>query len=544
MAETLKHLQTLLLQKGYDAYLVPRADVFFGEEVRPGDERLAAISGFKGSAGLAVVRARGQSTLLLDGRYSAQAKADLEGEAWTVVQGTLETAVPDLTGLRLAYDPWLFTPDQLRPLAHLEPAPVAEPDNLIDQIWQDRPAVPQSAPYDLPPHLTGETSQAKRQRIANACQGRSLLITQPDSLAWLMNWRGHDLPTTPTHLAFAILNPDGEVQVFAPEDRAGLLGALDTISALGADSIQYDPTVTSQALGDAIAHHGDSQGVAAPCPIRAAKAVKNTAEIAAMRAAHQVDGQAVTAFLTWFAAQDKTELNELDLSHKLAAFRAEADGYAGPSFETISGSGPNGALPHYRVDEVSNRRLQDGDFIVLDSGGQYPGATTDVTRTLAVGTVSEVMRRNFTLVLQGMINLTLQQFPVGTTGHQLDVLARAALWNVGLNYNHGTGHGVGAGLSVHEAPPNVSPMARTPTEDWALKPGMIFSNEPGYYQVGAYGIRCENLLLVVERAPGWLGFETLTQVPFDETLVDWALLHPQQVEWLREYQERTRSHAM
>ncbi len=521
----LNDLQAVLGERGLDAYLVPRADAFFGEEVRACDERLAAVSGFGGSAGLAVVRAKGRSDLLVDGRYSTQARATIEGPDWLVTEGRLSHILESLEGCRIAYDPWLFAPGQIKVLADLDT--IAEPENLVDLVWQDRPSQAASAPTPLPLDLAGEDSAAKCARMAEACQGRSLLITQPDALAWLMNWRGRDLIHTPVHLAFGVLSPAGAVQVFAPDARADLLAALEA-----AGQVQYDPGLTSAALVEALGE----QGMAAPCPIIAAKAVKNAAEIEAMRAAHAADGQAVSKFLNWYAAQAQTELSELDLVAKLAEFRAAVPGYAGPSFETISGAGPNGAIPHYRVSEASNRQLQAGEFVVLDSGGQYPGATTDITRTLPVGAVSERMRRDFTLVLQGMINLTLQQFPVGTTGHQLDVLARSALWNAGLNYNHGTGHGVGAGLSVHEAPPNVSSNARAPAADWALKPGMIFSNEPGLYLEGEYGIRCENLLLVVERSEGWLGFETLTQVPFDEALIVWDLLTEAQASWLKTYQ--------
>ena len=525
MADTiLGDLQNLISARGYAAYLVPRADACFGEEVRACDERLRAVSGFGGSAGLAVVTASGPSILLVDGRYSVQARASLPSEIWDVREGGLSLVVDELAGKRVAYDPWLFTPGQLRALDAAEL--MAEAENLVDLAWVDRPE-PSSAPIkDLPIELAGESSTDKRARMAQACEGRRLLITQPDALAWLLNQRGSDLPSTPVTVAFGLMKADGEVQTFSPEDREGLL------AALAKGEIQYDPATTSAALIDAVGE----RGVAKACPIQAAKAIKNKSEIEAMRAAHAVDGRALTAFLGWFAEQDKTELTELDLAHKLAEFRAQNPEYAGPSFETISGAGPNGALPHYRVSEVSNRKLSDGDLIVLDSGGQYPGATTDVTRTLAVGTVSEEKRRHFTLVLKGMIALTLQQFPEGTTGHQLDVLARAALWNAGLNYNHGTGHGVGAGLSVHESPPNVSPNARTPAADWALKPGMIFSNEPGYYLEGSHGIRCENLLLVAQKSEGWLGFETLTKAPFDTDLVIWELLSDREAEWLRVYQ--------
>lgn len=519
------NLQAILGERQIDAYLVPRADVFFGEEVRACDERLAAVSGFGGSAGLAVVRAKGRSDLLVDGRYATQAKATIEGPDWRIIEGGLSDVVASLEGCCIGYDPWLFTPGQLKVLEELDLR--AEPENLVDLAWADRPSMASSDPTPLPLDLAGEESSDKRTRMAAACEGRSLLITQPDALAWLMNWRGDDLRHTPVHLAFSLLSPDGGVQVFAPEALADLLLALDKAGA-----VQFDPAVTSAALVKALGE----QGVAAPCPIIAAKAVKNAAEIEAMRAAHTADGGAVAAFLGWYADQDQTSLTELDLVTKLAEFRQAVPGYAGPSFETISGAGPNGAIPHYRVSEASNRQLQEGEFVVLDSGGQYPGATTDITRTIPVGQASEQMRRDFTLVLQGVINLTLQQFPVGTTGHQLDVLARSALWNAGLNYNHGTGHGVGAGLSVHESPPNVSPRPRTPATDWALKPGMIFSNEPGLYMEGEYGIRCENLLLVVEKSEGWLGFETLTKAPFDEGLIVWDLLTPAQAGWLKKYQ--------
>ncbi len=526
MASTLLTLQTLLRDQGFDAYLVPRADACFGEEVRPHDERLRAVSGFGGSAGLAVIRAGGGHTLLVDGRYAAQARSALAGQDWEVLEGGLDLVAPALAGQRVAYDPWLFSANQLRALTSADL--IAHPDNLVDAAWADRPHFASAGPYDLSMQLAGETAEDKRTRMAAACAGRSLLITQPDALAWLTNTRGSDLPSTPVCVQFGLLRPDATVETYSPEHRAGLLAALKTD-----ETVQYDPATTSQALVAALGTRGQAHA----CPIQQAKATKNAAEIAAMRAAHQHDAQALGAFLDWFDVQDKTKLTELDLVAKLADCRARNPAYLGPSFETICGAGPNGALPHYRVSAATNRRLHNGDLIVLDSGGQYPGATTDVTRTLSVGTVSEDRRQHFTLVLKGLITLTRQQFPVGTTGHQLDVLARAALWNAGLNYNHGTGHGVGAGLGVHESPPNLSPRPRTPAADWALRPGMVFSNEPGFYAEGSHGIRCENLLLVVERAPGWLGFETLTQVPFDPHLIVWDLLSDSESDWLRAYQE-------
>ena len=523
----LADLKTLMHAKGFDAYLVPRADLFGGEEVRPCDERLRAISGFDGSAGCAVVRVDGKSDLLVDSRYIVQARAQVDHAQWQVHEGGLSLIASTLENCRIAYDPWLFTPVQLEPLSSLNLH--GDLVNLVDQVWPDRPPHLPHQPYELPLDLVGVSSAEKRTAIAAACDGRSLLITQSDALAWLMNWRGQDLKMTPVALAFGVLSPDGQVKTFAPEDREALLAYLK------GRQVQYDLTTTSCALVTALG----AQGTALPCPIRAAKAVKNAAEIQAIRTAHRADAHAVTQFLQWFESEEKTTLTELDLVAKLEGFRSQNPAYHGPSFSTICGSGPNGALPHYRVCEKSNRRLREGDFVVLDSGGQYPGATTDVTRTLAVGPITAQMRHDFTLVLQGMIALTLQCFPAGTTGHQLDVLARSALWNAHLDYGHGTGHGVGAGLCVHEAPPNVSPHPRIPAGNWALKPGMIFSNEPGFYRQGAqgYGIRCENLLLVVERAPGWYGFETLTHIPFDLSLVDFDLLTPAQSKWLKEYQD-------
>ena len=507
----LARLQALMVQRGVETYLVPRADCFFGEEVRACDERLAYISGFDGSAGAALVSASGKSRLFVDGRYTLQAATQIDLDAWDIIEGSPE-------GFAVC-DPWLVN-------AKADYAPIAE--NLVDLIWETRPAVQGGQPYDLPLDLTGKLSADKRREVLPP--DADLLITQPDALAWLMNWRGTDLVNSPVHLAFALLRQSGAVEVFCPEDRAGLLAALT-------GKTQFDPATTSKALADALGVDGQ----AAPCPIRRAKAQKNSAEINAMRAAQGADTRAFAKFFAWFecGAIDAID-SELDIVRQLETFRREDPGFSAPSFDTICGSGPNGAIVHYRVTEASNRRLERGDFIVLDSGGQYPGATTDITRTLAVGEVAHDMRRAYTLVLKGLITLTTQQFPVGTTGHQLDVLARSALWNAGLNYGHGTGHGVGAGLNVHEAPPNISPRALSPAADWALKPGMIFSNEPGYYEAGRFGLRLENLLLVEARAPGWLGFETLTYVPFDETLVVKALLTEGQREWLSAYQRKSR----
>lgn len=522
--KTLLNLCSVIEQKGLDAYLVPRADTFFGEEVRLCDERLKAVSGFGGSAGLAVIMSFGPHILLVDGRYVLQATESFSDQPWEVHEGGLSLMAGKLASKKVGYDPWLFTTEQLSVLsgAHLIPLP----DNLVDQAWDDRPSFESMDTFELAADVVGEVWTDKCSRILAQCDGNNLLVTQPDALAWLANKRGSDLVTTPVQVAFGLLKVGGHLEIYLPEDRDALL------TALSMGPIQFDPASTCEAI---VKHLGD-RGIPKSCPIKAAKAIKNIGEIEAIRAAHSKDGKALTAFIDWFEEQDKPTLTELDLVTKLAEFRRQSNDMISPSFDTICGSGPNGALPHYRVSETSNRQLVNGDLIVLDSGAQYPGATTDVTRTLAVGEVSDERRNQFTLVLKGMIALTLQQFPVGTTGHQLDVVARIALWNERLNYNHGTGHGVGAGLGVHESPPRLSAHPNLPVSEWALKPGMILSNEPGFYQEGSHGIRSENLLLVIEISPGWLGFETLTKAPFDESLIVWELLSPKEAAWLKNYQ--------
>jgi Xaa-Pro aminopeptidase len=565
--DRLAALRALMAEQSLDAVLVPRGDEHLGEYVPPSAERLSWLTGFTGSAGLAVIL-RDRAALFVDGRYTLQAAQQAPSGLYEVRHLIGEPYGKWLTqalrpGARVGFDPWLHSASAVDSLkADLAAAgleAVALASNPIDAIWRCRPAPPLAAAI---PHMldyAGIDSAEKRLSIGGSLDSAGIaaaVLTQPDSIAWLLNIRGGDVPNAPLPLSFAILGKDGHVQLFidarklSAATRAHLGNgvttrppaefgpALDGLAAAG-QPVRLDPQNTPAWVVDRLkaAKVAISAGVD-PCQLP--KAIKNAAEQEGAREAHRRDGAALVRFFTWLdQAMRAGPPTEIEAAERLAEFRAEQALSMGPSFDTISGAADHGAIVHYRAMPDTDRRLAPGMMYLLDSGGQYLDATTDVTRTLALGDPTPDMRRHFTLVLKGHIALARARFPRGTTGGQLDALARAPLWECGLDYDHGTGHGVGSYLSVHEGPQRIFKNGAAP-----LEPGMIISNEPGYYRTGEYGIRIENLVLVREAGeiPGaerpMLEFETLTVAPIDRNLIDVAMLTHVERDWVDEYHAR------
>ncbi|KMO42468.1 X-Pro aminopeptidase [Methylobacterium variabile] len=561
-------LRAAMAQRGFAGFVVPRADEHQSEYVPPNAERLAWLTGFTGSAGTAIVLAD-RAALVVDGRYTLQAAEQVDTGvitpvplAETSVEAWIEANLP--AGGVLAYDPWLHTPDGLTRLdraakaagGRLAPTPL----NLVDLVWIDRPAAPRAPVVLHPETLAGEAAAAKLGRVREALTKArldALVVSDPHNLAWAFNLRGGDVAHTPLPLGYAVIPREGRPRLFldpekvTPEAATALEGLADrdepaslpaALEALGSAKarVRLDAATGAVALKERIETAGGAVDVG-PDPITAMKAVKNEAEIAGARAAHLRDGAAVTRFLAWLAREAPGgAVSEIDAVVRLEGFRAKANDLREIAFPTISGSGPNGAIVHYRVTRDTDRRVQPGELFLIDSGAQYGDGTTDITRTVAVGTPSPEMRDRFTRVLKGHIAIATAVFPRGTTGAQIDAFARRPLWEAGLDFDHGTGHGVGAFLSVHEGPQRI---AKTGTV--ALQPGMIVSNEPGYYKARAFGIRIENLVLVEPRevAGGerpMLGFETLTLAPIDLALVAPELLTPAEAAWLDAYHARVR----
>ncbi len=567
MKARLDALRAEMARQGLDGFIVPHADEFQNEYLPPSAERLAWITGFTGSAGIAVIL-KDKAAAFTDGRYTIQIREQVDGDQFDIRHITDEPPkdwVAEHLGEagRLGYDPWLQTERALEvwrkaaEKAGGELVPVEH--NPLDAVWTDRPAAP-AAP--IAPHgeqFAGESSAAKRERVAKSLAeagADSAVITAPDSIAWLLNIRGGDVAHTPLPLSFAILYVTGRVEWFVdpakvgPElaahlgDEVTVRGADEfepALWALGNNRVLADPAGTAALVFERLGKAG-AQIVRADDPCQLPKACKNNVEIEGARAAHRRDGAALTRFLAWLGEHaPKGGVGEIAAADKLQALRLEGEYITDLSFRTISGSGPNGAIVHYTVTPESDRMLGDGELYLVDSGGQYLDGTTDVTRTVAIGEPTAEMRDRFTRVLKGHIAIATVRFPDGTTGSQLDILARHALWQAGLDYDHGTGHGVGSYLGVHEGPQRISKIPNTV----ALKPGMIVSNEPGHYKTGAYGIRIENLVCVtaleIEGAERpMLGFETLTLAPIDLNLVDPALLTPAEAEWLNTYHTHVR----
>jgi Xaa-Pro aminopeptidase len=555
-------LRQALGQAKIDAFLVPRADAHRDESVPASEARLAYISGFTGSAGLAIVGLT-KAGLFVDSRYTLQAPAQTDQKLFRVYEAPPASLAAEIgrfvpKGGRIGYDPWLHTSGEVRELeAKLDGRAVLVPtDNLVDRIWHDRPAPPASPIEILGDNRAGRATSAKLEELRDslaASGADAAVLTLPESICWLFNIRGRDTPNTPFVLGYAIVPRRGRPTLFLDAKRSDpsldeQLGAVAQIAesrnlmrALGrlgkaGRRVLLDPQSAPAAVSAALAGSG-AVLVEKRDPILLPKSKKNAAEIGGMREAHKLDGVALAKFLAWFDGEAPNgHLTEIDVVTALEAFRREESSCIDASFDTIAGAGPDGAIVHYRVTEETDRGLAPGELMLVDSGAQYLSGTTDITRTLSTGPVTAEQKDRYTRVLKGMIGIAMARFPKGTSGAQLDILARQHLWQAGVTYNHGTGHGVGAFLSVHEGPIGISTRYPTPFEA-----GMIVSDEPGYYKAGEYGIRIENLVMVVESAVGdgkFLEFETLTLAPIDTRPIEISLLSAEERDWLNAYHAR------
>ncbi len=549
-------LREELAREGLQGFLVPRADAHQGEYVAPRDERLSWLTGFTGSAGFCAALTD-IAGVFIDGRYRTQVKAQV-AEDYTPVpwpdvslSAWLKEQLPD--GGKVGFDPWLHAAGQISSAQkELEGSGVEllRCDNLVDRIWADQPAPPMNPVRVHPIEFAGESAEDKIKRLAAELQNEghaAAVITLPDSIMWLLNIRGSDIAYNPVAHGFAILHGDGRVDLFMAaaklseiKDHLGdkvtehepdtFLKAVEALEG----KVQVDPNTVPQIVADTLGNRLVDGGD--PCALP--KARKNPAEIAGTAEAHLRDAAAVVELLCWLDAQTPGSLTETQVVTKLEESRRRDNALQDISFDTIAGTGPNGAIMHYRVTEETDSRLENGHLLVLDSGGQYLDGTTDITRTIAIGDVGDEEKACFTRVLKGMIAMSMLRWPVGLAGRDIECVARLPLWLAGQDFNHGVGHGVGTYLSVHEGPQRLSRVSHVP-----LEPGMILSNEPGYYREGAFGIRLENLV-VVEDAPAlpsgdderaMLNWRTLTFVPIDRRLILVDMLTREERAWLNTY---------
>lgn len=550
-------LRRALAAEGLAGFIVPRADAHQGEYVAARDERLQWLTGFTGSAGFCVVLP-GIAGVFIDGRYRTQVKAQVDLAALTPVPWPETQPGPwirdNLSAGEIGFDPWLHTAGEIAKLEEaLEGSGVTlrPVRNMVDAVWPDQPAPPLGRAFALPDALAGESGAGKRARLAALLRDRgdrAAVLTLPDSICWLLNIRGADVPRNPILHAFAILHDDARVTLFTDPAKiddalrahlgpevtlrppVAFVPALHTLAGPVRVDKATAPLAVSRELAEAgVALRWDDD------PCRLPKARKTAAEIAGMREAHLRDGAAMVEFLCWLEAQDPEGMTEISVVTALEGFRRATNALHDISFDTICGSGPNGAIMHYRVTRDSDRALRRDELLLVDSGAQYLDGTTDITRTVALGDPGDEARTCYTRVLQGLIAISRVRWPVGLAGRDLDPLARFALWVAGQDFDHGTGHGVGAFLSVHEGPQRLSRISEVP-----LELGMILSNEPGYYREGAFGIRLENLIVVEEAPPlgdnrRQLAFETLTFVPFDRRLIQQDALSAAERAWLDAY---------
>ena len=562
----LKAFRNQLAKQDLTGFLVPRSDEHQNEYVPRHAERLAWLTSFSGSAGLAVILAD-EAAIFVDGRYTLQVRDQVDLALLTplqIPQNKPSDWIRDngAKGLRLGYDPKLHTLNGLKSITKavddLDGELVPVDTNPVDAIWQDQPGPPLKRVQLHPEDLAGKSAKQKIKEVRKTLReaGEDVcVLTQPESVAWLLNIRGSDVSHNPIVLCYVILHAKTKPEMFvdgrkltkavrkALEETVFIRKSSELegrLGALGAKKrrVRLDPSTASVWIADILKISGAdiSHGVD-PCVLP--KAVKTAAEITGSRAAHRRDGVALVKFLHWLDGTWRQGVDEIGAVEKLEQFRRQSGKLLDISFDTISGAGPNGAITHYRVSKETNRRLEEGTLYLVDSGGQYLDGTTDVTRTVALGLPGKEMQDRFTRVLRGHIAVATARFPEDTSGAQLDSFARLPLWEAGLDYDHGTGHGVGSYLSVHEGPQGISKRATQ-----ALKPGMILSNEPGYYKTGDYGIRIENLVLVTppedveEGDRPMLGFETLTLAPIDRCLVLPHLLSDQELFWLNGYHAR------
>ncbi|MDR6756617.1 Xaa-Pro aminopeptidase [Mycoplana sp. BE70] len=562
---------------GIDGFLVPRADEFQGEYVPKSAERLSWLTGFTGSAGVALVT-RGEAIVFVDGRYVTQLAEQVDGSVFK--GGDLVGEPPHVwipkhvaKGFRLSIDPWLHTGAEVRKLEkalkEIGGTLVQLDHNPLDRIWTGRPAEPLGRVRIQPQEFAGKLAKDKiAEMVAKVGEAGAdaLAVTDPSTIAWLFNVRGSDVPHTPHPLARAILHADGKAELFIDKRKTGIeeeayltqladflppseFGSRIAALSSAGKKILIDPDQAPFALAEAIRSAGGTV-IEAADPARLPRACKNEIELAGSAKAHLQDGAAMVEFLAWLDASRPGTLTEIEVTKKLEACRATVgermqNPLKDTSFDTISGAGAHAAIMHYRVTTDTDAKIEGGTLFLIDSGAQYINGTTDITRTVAIGDVPEEQKRFFTLVLKGMIAISTARFPKGTRGCDLDPLARIALWKAGADFAHGTGHGVGSYLSVHEGPQRIS---RLSTQE--LLPGMILSNEPGYYRPGSFGIRIENLIHILPAAPvdggdiDMLGFETLTFCPIDKRLIVTELLTREELHWVDAYHAQTRAALM
>ncbi|MEQ7873755.1 aminopeptidase P family protein [Sphingomonas sp. ASV193] len=566
-ADRLKALREQLKEDRLDGFVVPLTDEHMSEYVGSYAQRLEWLTGFKGSAGSAVVLPE-EAAIFTDGRYTLQVRQQVSPTEWSYESVPQTSAAEWLRahapkGARIGYDPWLHTADWVKQareqLAAKGAELVAVGTNPIDKVWADRPAPSDARLVVQRDELAGRSSADKRQEMADWLSDNNAdaaVLAALDSIAWTFNVRGADVTHTPVALAYALVNRDGTADLFVAGDKvdaqvAQHLGngvrlherdAFEVyLKSMAGKTVAVDPERSVAAISQALEAAG-AKVWRVRDPAVLPKAIKNPVEIAGHKSAQARDGAAIARFVRWIETEaPKGGLDELKASDRLQAFRAEGGLLKDLSFDTISGSGPNGAIVHYKASEETNRPLEMNSLYLVDSGGQYEDGTTDITRTLVIGEPTEEMRDRFTRVLQGHIAIATALFPKGTRGSQLDSFARRPLWEAGLDYAHGTGHGVGAFLAVHEGPQRISPVGSGQSGgDEPLAAGMILSNEPGYYKAGEYGIRIENLVLTVEKQvegaeKEMLGFDTLTFAPIERRLVVKDMLSPKELAWLDAY---------
>ena len=566
-ADRLKALREQLKANSLDGFVVPLTDEHMSEYVGTYAQRLAWLTGFEGSAGSAVVLPE-EAAIFVDGRYTLQVRQQVSATEWSY-QSVPETSTTEWLkdnapeGARIGYDPWLHTRDWVQKakeaLASRGAELVAVDRNPIDEIWTDRPEASKAKLVVQPDQYAGKSAAEKRTEIGDWLakhHADAAVLSALDSIAWAFNIRGEDVSRTPVALAYALVNSDGTADLFVASEKIGSdvqqhLGngvrvheRYEFENALGelrGKTVVVDPERAVAAIFEALDRAG-AKVLPMRDPTILPKALKNPAEISGQKAAQERDGAAIARFLHWIDREAPGgQVDELIASDRLEALRREAPELRDLSFDSISGAGANGAIVHYRSSEKTNRKLEQGTLYLIDSGGQYVDGTTDITRTVPIGEPTDEMRDRFTRVLKGHIAIATAVFPKGTRGSQLDSFARRPLWEAGLDYAHGTGHGVGSFLSVHEGPQRISPAGSAQSGgDEPLQAGMILSNEPGYYKTGEYGIRVENLVLVVEREiegaeKSMLGFETLTFAPIDRRLVDVEMLDSEERVWLNCY---------
>jgi Xaa-Pro aminopeptidase len=566
-ADRLKALREQLKANSLDGFVVPLTDEHMSEYVGSYAQRLAWLTGFQGSAGSAVVLPE-EAAIFVDGRYTLQVRQQVSETEWSY-QSVPETSTTEWLkehapeGARIGYDPWLHTRDWVtkakEALASRGAELVPVERNPIDEVWTDRPEASKAHLVVQSDEYAGKSAAEKRTEIGDWLAKQhadAAVLSALDSIAWAFNIRGQDVTHTPVALAYALVHADGTADLFVASEKIGSdvrqhLGNgvrlhersefESALSHLKGKTVVVDPERAVAAIFEALETAG-AKVVPMRDPVVLPKAIKNPAEIAGQKAAQERDGAVISRFLRWIDEETpKGDVDELKASDHLESLRRENPELRDLSFDSISGAGPNGAIVHYKSSEKTNRKLQTGQLYLIDSGGQYVDGTTDITRTVPIGEPTGEMRDRFTRVLKGHIAIATAVFPKGTRGSQLDSFARRPLWEAGLDYAHGTGHGVGSFLAVHEGPQRISPVGSSQSGgDEPLQAGMIISNEPGYYKTGEYGIRIENLVLVVDRViegaeKEMLGFETLTFAPIDKRLIDQEMLEPEEIAWLNCY---------